>query len=75
MVRRGHDDRVDLRSAELHRALLQTGAKERAVIGLVLINYSHFKCSIEELGRISRETSPSEILSSVLAELTSELGI
>lgn len=86
--RREPDDRVltpDVRQAlhallqipppELHRALLQSGAKERAVIGLILINYSHFKCSIEDLGRISRETSPSEILSSVLAELTSEVGI
>jgi RNA polymerase sigma factor (sigma-70 family) len=60
---------------ELHRALLQSGAKDRAVIGLILANYSHFRCSIEEFGRITKGGPAQEVLPSILADLAAELGI
>ncbi|MFT7462892.1 MAG: RNA polymerase sigma factor (sigma-70 family) [Pseudohongiellaceae bacterium] len=84
--RREVDDRVlvtDVRRAlrglvgtprqELHSGLLQPGVKERAVIGLILSNYSHFKCSSEELQRMSKGSQMPDLLHSVLADLAGEL--
>lgn len=85
--RREVDDRVlvkDVRRAlrglvgtprqALHRGLLQSGAKERAVIGLILTNYSHYKCPLEELERLAKGSRMPDLLHSVLADLAGELG-
>ena len=85
--RRETDDRVmvtDVRRAlrglvgtprqQIHRALLQSGAKERAVLGLILSNYSHFNCSLEEFESISKGSSMPETLHTVLADLAAELS-
>src|SRR5262249_10081494 len=41
-------------SARLHDALLQPGAKRRALLGLVLLNYARFLCSLEELANLAK---------------------
>jgi len=39
--------------ARLHDGLLEPGAKRRALTGLVLVEYAHFRCSATELARIA----------------------
>jgi len=56
-------------SRQLQQALLQPAAKHRAIVGLVLIEYAHFRCSAAEIGRLAGGEDPAETCESVLREL------
>ncbi len=73
-VRRALRGLVGTPKQQLHRALLQSGARERAVIGLILSNYSQFKCSLEEFQSLSKGAQMPELLHTVLADLGAELS-
>jgi len=41
------------RSGAIHEALLRPGARRRALLGLVLVEYPRFHCSLQEVARIA----------------------
>ncbi len=64
-------------SARLHEALLQPGAKRRALLGLVLLAYPRFLCTRAELARLAkeREDAVEAACLSVLAEVAERVGV
>jgi RNA polymerase sigma factor (sigma-70 family) len=56
-------------SRQLHEALLQPACKERALIGLLLVESAHFRCSAAEISRIANGAPVPELCQEVLAEL------
>lgn len=54
----------------LRQALLQPGAKVRALIGLLLIQYPQFRCSEAEFARLTRGEPVEGVALSVLEELS-----
>jgi RNA polymerase sigma factor (sigma-70 family) len=56
-------------SRQLQQALLQPAAKGRAILGLALLEYGHFRCSAAEIGRLAGKEPLQEVCESVLSEL------
>ncbi|MGQ0552371.1 MAG: RNA polymerase sigma factor [Planctomycetota bacterium] len=62
--------------SRLHEALLQPGAKRRALVGLVVLDYPRFRCTLPELAKLadSREEGVEAAILSVLSEVADLLG-
>jgi DNA-directed RNA polymerase specialized sigma24 family protein len=62
---------------QLHEALLQPGAKRRAVLGLVLLSYPRFLCTRGELSKLLkvREHAVEAACLSVLQEVAERVGV
>jgi RNA polymerase sigma factor (sigma-70 family) len=56
-------------SPALREALLQPGCKHRALVGMVLVENAHFRCTASEISRLSGDQPVPEICESVLQEL------
>ncbi len=57
----------------LRKALLQPASKHRALVGLVLLEYPHFRCTAAEIGRLAGGEPVPEICESVLQELAEKV--
>lgn len=66
---------LDAPPQDLNRALLQPAVKQKAVIGLVMANYSHFKITLEELERLTLKDPTLPAAEQALADAASELGL
>ena len=60
---------------DLNRALLQPAVKQKAVIGLIMANYSHCKITLEELERLTLKDPTLPAAEQALADAASELGL
>lgn len=56
-------------SPTLREALLQPACKHRALVGMVLLEYPHFRCTAAEISALSGGEPVAEICESVLEEL------
>jgi len=60
---------LSIPSSALREALLQPACKHRALVGLILVEYPHFRCTAEEISRLAGDQPVQEICASVLEEL------
>ncbi len=62
-------DLLPIPAATLRDALLRPGAKNRAVLGLVLVEYPHFRCSAAELRKLAGKAPLADLCEEILEEL------
>jgi RNA polymerase sigma factor (sigma-70 family) len=58
----------------LHEALLRPGARRRALLGMVLLNYPRFRCSRQELARIADSVDLEGTCLGILEEVRARLS-